>query len=162
MGCFHYTRGTETRTMLALSTAPWFRSTSLIDFPKKLVVLRVQSHIRKPFKPTLLLKVLVPLWRFLLHQLSWFNGLRGLNEICVTIWFKSALGEERVMLSCNRMRLTMKEYLAQYRSERPLNWFWNWTIYDMKGRICPSSSVFCNKIKLVKLRLWKTQDHTSP
>lgn len=105
MGCFHYTRGIETCTMLALSTAPWFRSTSLIDFPKELVVLGLQSHIRKPFKQTLLLKVPVSLWSFVLHQLSWFNGLCGLYQICVTIWFKSALGEERVVISCNRMRL---------------------------------------------------------
>lgn len=107
------------------ATALWFRSTSLIDFPKELVVLGVQSHIRTPFKQTLSLKVPVSLWSFLFHQLSGFNGLCGLNQICVTIWFKSALGEERVVISCNRMLLTMNEYLAQYRNERPLNWFWH-------------------------------------
>lgn len=57
------------------------------------------------------------------------------------IWFKLALREERVLISCNRMWLATNENLAQWGSERPLNWLCIWTIHDRKARICLSPSI---------------------
>lgn len=54
------------------------------------------------------MKVPVSYWSFLLHQLSWLNGLCGLDQICVTIWAKSAQREESTVISCHRILLDNK------------------------------------------------------